>query len=107
MGRLIDDLLTFARVSRQPVRKQPVQPKQLIRQCLTDSTHEQEGRQLDIRIGELPVCWGDEALLKQVWMNLVANAVKYSRARNPAIIEIGCGPAAIGPGPELAVGMGY
>ena len=44
---------------------------------------------IDIRIGELPSCEGDPALLKQVWVNLISNAIKYSRKRAAALIEIG------------------
>ncbi|HEX5692005.1 MAG TPA: ATP-binding protein, partial [Roseiflexaceae bacterium] len=61
----------------------------LIRQCLNDLRGEFEQRRIDLRVGDLPECWGDAALLKQVWMNLLANALKYSHTRDPAVIEIG------------------
>jgi len=48
------------------------------------------GRQIEFRIGELPPCQADPSLLKQVWINLLSNALKYSSKRQPAIIEVGC-----------------
>lgn len=51
-----------------------------------------EGRQIDLRIGDLPPCEGDPTLLKQVWINLLSNALKYTQKRESAVIEIGCNP---------------
>jgi len=90
MGMLIDDLLAFSRLSRQPVNKQEVDTGKLVRDVLEELRPQQEGRDLDLRVGDLPPCQGDAALLKQVWINLLSNALKYSRDRKPAIIEIGC-----------------
>jgi PAS domain S-box-containing protein len=89
MGVLIDDLLTFSRLSRAPLKKRTVNTGQLVRETLDDLTADLEGRRVDIQIGELPPCEGDPALLKQVWLNLLSNALKYSRGREAAVIEIG------------------
>jgi PAS domain S-box-containing protein len=89
MGRLIDDLLSFSRLSRQPLKKSPLSPSELIDQVLEATSSEQQGRQVEINIGDLPVCLGDSSLLKQVWMNLLSNALKFTRDRTPAHIEIG------------------
>jgi light-regulated signal transduction histidine kinase (bacteriophytochrome) len=89
MGRLIDDLLTFSRLSRQPLKIQPVTPTQLVQQALQDLQPEQVGRQVEIMVGDLPACQGDPVLLKQVWINLIANALKFTRRREVARIEIG------------------
>jgi PAS domain S-box-containing protein len=89
MSQLIDDLLTFARLSRQPLRLQTVQPSEIVRQCLDELKPEHNGRQVQIVLGELPPCQADPALLKQVWTNLLANALKYTRTRDRAVIEIG------------------
>jgi PAS domain S-box-containing protein len=90
MGLLIDDLLTFSRLSRAPLKKQEVQTGELVRGVLDDLSAQQEGRQIDLRLGELPACMGDPALLKQVWINLLANAFKYTGKRAAAVVEIGC-----------------
>ena len=89
MGRLIDDLLTFSRLSRTPLRKSSVHTGKLVREVLEELNSEQQGRQVEIRMADLPSCQGDPALLKQVWFNLMSNAFKYTRQRNPAVIEIG------------------
>jgi PAS domain S-box-containing protein len=90
MGHLIDDLLAFSRLSRQPLKKQTVAPAELVRQCLDELRGQQEGRRVEIRMADLPSCSADPALLKQVWANLLANALKYTGKRAEAVIEIGC-----------------
>jgi PAS domain S-box-containing protein len=90
MGELIDDLLTFSRLSRQALSKYTVATDQLVRSALADLSVESAGRQIEIIIGELPTCEEDPALLKQVWINLLSNALKFTRQRAPAVIEIGC-----------------
>ncbi len=90
MGQLIDDLLAFSRLGRQAMKSQPVATIELVDLVLRDFAPQREGRPFEIKIGELPECQGDPALLKQVWVNLVSNAIKYTRGRNPAVIEIGC-----------------
>jgi len=90
MGRLIDDLLAFARLSRQPLSKQLVRPTDLVRQCVDELHAEQQDRRVKIAIGDLPACQADPALLKQVWMNLMSNALKYTRKQEMAVIAVGC-----------------
>lgn len=89
MGCLIDDLLTFSRLSRSALKKQPVQPNDLVRQVFTDLYYE-ENRHVEISISNLPACQADSALLKQVWVNLLANALKFTQQRETALIEVGC-----------------
>jgi PAS domain S-box-containing protein len=90
MGELIDDLLAFSQLSRQPVNRLAVDVVELTQTILDEMKPQLNGRSLEIRVGKLPACHGDPALLKQVWVNLISNAVKYTRGREPAIIEIGC-----------------
>jgi light-regulated signal transduction histidine kinase (bacteriophytochrome) len=89
MGRLIDDLLSFSRLSRQPLNKQALHPRVLVDQALATLTGEHLGRNIEFQIARLPVCQGDPVLLKQVWINLLSNALKFTRGRNPVQIEIG------------------
>ncbi len=95
MGLLIDDLLTFSRLSRLALRRQPVDTDSLVRSVIDDLVGAEKGREIELRIGGLPICAGDPALLRQVWVNLISNALKYTRKREFARIEIGCDP-----GPE-------
>jgi PAS domain S-box-containing protein len=90
MGMLIDDLLSFSRLSRVPVTRRPVDTARIVREVVEDLASQRQGRNIDLQIGELPVCDGDPALLKQVWVNLLSNAFKYSRRRDPAVVEVGC-----------------
>jgi PAS domain S-box-containing protein len=89
MGDLIDALLAFSRLGRQPLSKHTVAPGELVRQALQDLRAEQEGRQVEISLGELPPCQGDPLLLKQVFFNLLSNAFKYTRKCASARIEVG------------------
>jgi len=90
MQRMIDDLLTLARLGRQPITKQRIEPAELVREVLQELRAEIEGRQVDLQIGELPACDADPALLKHVYTNLLSNALKYTRKREHAVIEVGC-----------------
>ena len=86
---MIDDLLAFSRLGRQSIRRHDVDTAKLVQTVLDESAAQREGRQIEIKVGQLPACQGDHALLKQVWINLVSNAIKYTRGRERAVIEIG------------------
>jgi PAS domain S-box-containing protein len=90
MGELIDDLLTFSKLSRQALRKQTVDTEKLVRGVIDELRNPADETRVEIRFGELPPCEGDSALLRQVWINLVSNALKYTRQRDLAVVEIGC-----------------
>ena len=98
MGHLVDDLLTFSRLSRQPLTKHPIAVADLVRRVLADLRSEQEGRRVELSIGDLPICQADPALLKQVLVNLLDNALKFTRRRDVAAIEVGCREDADKPG---------
>jgi signal transduction histidine kinase len=89
MGRLVNDLLAFSRLSRKPLSKQHITTRAIVEQVLREVRQQAEGRCVDVSIGHLPQIWGDPALLKQVFMNLIDNAFKYTRMRANAVIEIG------------------
>jgi PAS domain S-box-containing protein len=90
MGFLIDDLLTFSRLSRLPLNKRSVNSQRLVQETLAELGFPFRERKVEVRMGDLPRCSGDAALLKQVWLNLLSNALKYTRQREPAVIEIDC-----------------
>ncbi len=89
MGVLIDDLLTFSRLSRLPLHKENVDLTRMVRDTFAELDSEKEGRKIELKIGVLPKVHGDPALLKQVWLNLLSNAMKYTRKRELAVIEVG------------------
>lgn len=89
MGALIDDLLAFSRLSRQPISKQLLAPAVLVREVLDELHVDQENRRVEITVGDLPLCEGDPRLLKQVLVNLLSNGFKYTRTRAVARIEVG------------------
>jgi PAS domain S-box-containing protein len=90
MGRLINDLLNFSRLSRAPLAKQHVSLTELAQQAFEDLVHEREGRHVEFVLKTLPSCSADPSLLKQVMVNLLANALKFTRSREVARIEVGC-----------------
>lgn len=88
MGTLIDDLLTFSRLSRLPLHRAEIDTQALVDGVLYDLLPMREGRQVVIRCEPLPPSRGDQALLRQVWINLLSNALKYTRLRATAEIDI-------------------
>jgi PAS domain S-box-containing protein len=90
MGHLVDDLLRFSRLGRQPLAKQLVPTDTIVGQALRDARQQAPGRSVNVVVGDLPPVWGDAALLKQVFANLIDNAFKYTQLREAAVVEIGC-----------------
>jgi two-component system sensor histidine kinase/response regulator len=90
MGRLIEDLHAFARLGRQPLSKQPVSISALVHEVVDDLRKEQIQRRIEVRVEDLPDCLGDPALLRQVFVNLLSNAFKFTRKKEEARVEAGC-----------------
>ena len=90
MGRLIDDLLAFSRMGRVEMRETRVELNALVREAIHDLEMATRGRNIVWTIPSLPTATGDRAMLKQALANLLGNAVKYTRPRDPAQIEMGC-----------------
>jgi len=88
-GELIDDLLEFSRLGRIGMDIRPVKMTELAQEVANELQCTQEGRVIDLQIGDLPLCQGDWRLLKLVWENLLTNAFKYTRPRTAAQIEVG------------------
>ncbi len=92
MGLLIDDLLSFSRMGRKAMRFQPVYLGNLVREVIRELEPDADGRDIDWRLGDLPAVQGDAAMLRMVLANLIANALKFTRLRQQAQIEIGSLP---------------
>jgi PAS domain S-box-containing protein len=90
MGNLIDDLLVFSRMGRAEMRDLTVDLSELVKEIISDFADETRDRNIVWKTGSLPVVHGDPAMLRQVMVNLASNAVKYTRTRERAEIEIGC-----------------
>lgn len=88
LGRLIDDLLVFSRMGRAELSSSRVDCHALVAEIIAGLETETRGRSIDWQIGELPEVRADPPMLRQVWENLVGNALKYTRRREVTVIEI-------------------
>ncbi len=88
MGLLVDELLNLARVGRQALKLQSTNLNSVIEEVVSLLQPEAEGRVVDWKIAELPAAVCDPSLIKQVFQNLIANALKFTRTRARAVIEI-------------------
>jgi signal transduction histidine kinase len=92
MGRLIDDLLKYSRLGRSELHKIPVPLATLLAQVRLDLAEEETGRSIEWHLSPLPTVLADPTLLRLAVQNLLGNALKFTRQRSPAIIEVGCQP---------------
>jgi signal transduction histidine kinase len=90
LGDLIDRFLAFARMGRADIHITSVDMNNLVHDVCKDLQSETAGRSIEWQIGNLPMVQADVDMMRQVWFNLISNAIKYSRPRDPARIEIGC-----------------
>ena len=98
MDKLIDDLLALSKISVQSLHTGRIEMTELVRSVYQEVLESQGGRQVDCQIAALPPAVGDASLLRQVWHNLIGNALKFTRGRAGTRIEIGGNVA----GPEFA-----
>jgi PAS domain S-box-containing protein len=89
MGQLIDDLLAFSRIGRASLRRERVELGSLVRDAIAQLKEEVGDRSVDWQVGVLPAATGDPAMLRVVLANLLSNALKYTRTRERAVIEVG------------------
>jgi PAS domain S-box-containing protein len=89
MGQLIDDLLSFSRMGRKSLETSSLDMNSLMKSVIEDLRQQHPDRPLDIRVEDLPRTKGDLAMFRQVCANLISNAIKYTRGREPTVIEIG------------------
>ena len=88
MGILIDDLLAFSRLGRKEIQRSRVDVERLVENVLAEISLSTKVN-ANIKIGELPPAEADHALLQQVWVNLISNAIKYSGKKENPLIDIG------------------
>ncbi len=89
MGRLIDDLISFSRLGKREVSRRNVDMKALAEACTSELLNGWPEEKFNLVVSDLPGCFGDEDLLKQVWINLIGNALKYSSRTDAPLVEIG------------------
>jgi len=89
MGQLIDDLLAFSRLGRRELMRFEISVQDMVQSVVEEQRIIEGDRPVEIRIARLPNAFADLTTLRQVWINLVSNALKYSRGRQRSIVEIG------------------
>ena len=89
MGQLIDDLLAFSRMGRMEMQHEVVDLHGLVQSTWEWLDQQTAGRDIVLKVDDLPYVKGDESMLRQVFMNLLGNAVKYSRTRPHAVVTVG------------------
>lgn len=88
MAQLIDDILALSRAGRQTLRRIELDMNALVHEVWQGLEPQRTGRAVDLRLAELPPAWGDPGAVRQVWQNLLGNALKFSRDSHPAVIEV-------------------
>ena len=89
MGRLIDDLLAFSRLGRQKVEAVVIDMEGMARQVFDEVASRETGRSINLDLHPIPQAVGTEAMIRQLWVNLIGNAVKFTSKRESAEIAIG------------------
>ncbi|MGD1061313.1 MAG: ATP-binding protein, partial [Methanomassiliicoccales archaeon] len=96
MGQLIDDLLAFSRLGRQQMKIRAVDMTLLAKTVVDELLASEPGRRIEISMSKIPPAMGDQVLVREVLTNLIANAIKFTRKKETARIEIGFDPEARG-----------
>jgi light-regulated signal transduction histidine kinase (bacteriophytochrome) len=88
MGQLISDLLSFSRLSRQQMNLAEINMTNMAQKTWGELRAGCAGRNIEFKIGDLPAARGDSSLLQQVLINLISNAIKFTRPRDVAVIQV-------------------
>lgn len=88
MGQLIDDILAFSRAGRHEMLISEIDMNALVREAWKGLETQRGERAVEFRLGDLPAARGDIAAIRQVWQNLLGNALKFTTGRTPAVIEV-------------------
>ncbi|MCR4294228.1 MAG: PAS domain S-box protein [Elusimicrobia bacterium] len=96
LGTLIDEFLAFSKTARADLQKTPVALGVLAAEVVAEFKEQVKGRKVSWRLSALPEAVCDPGMIKLVFFNLVGNALKFSRDRSPAVIEIGAVPGEAG-----------
>jgi PAS domain S-box-containing protein len=89
MGQLIDDLLDFSRLGRKDLVKRNVPMKNVVQGVWAEFQRHEADRTIDFQVDEIPEALADDVTIKQVWANLLSNALKYTRHKDKTIIQVG------------------
>lgn len=89
MGQLIDDLLAFSRLNRKEIHQTTIDMRRMVNEIFNETTTPEAREQINFQVGDLPSAQGDPGLIRQVWINLISNAVKFTSKKDQAFIEVG------------------
>ncbi|MCX6067449.1 MAG: ATP-binding protein [Chloroflexi bacterium] len=89
MGQLIDDLLTFSRLSRKEMNDEKIDMQALLQNVIAELTTPETRERIELQVGKLASARGDPVLIRQVWTNLLSNAIKFTSKKDRMVIEVG------------------
>jgi PAS domain S-box-containing protein len=89
MGTLIDDLLSFSRLSRQEIKLSLIDMHRMAKSVYEEIVPEEDKEKVEFRLQDIPDVQGDPSIVRQVWINLIGNAIKFTSTKQKRIIEVG------------------